>query len=67
MDNIEEAESIYSRIFPLKPTPKTIQIIALVLDKGKVTIPKTMREYLNLKKGDLAQLIVSKASGDKKE
>ena len=65
MDNIEEAESIYGRIFPLKPTPKTIQIIALVLDKGKVTIPKTMREYLNLKKGDLARLIISKANGDK--
>ncbi len=59
-----EAEKVYSRVFPQTPKTRTVKIVVLVRDEGRITIPKTMRYYLGLGKGDLARLVISKANGD---
>ena len=36
------------------------KIIARMLDNGKITIPQEVREYMNLRKGDYVEAIITK-------
>jgi len=42
------------------PTATQYKIIARVLDNGKITIPLDVRKYMNLKKGDYVEAIITK-------
>ncbi len=42
------------------PSATQYKIIARVLDNGKITIPLDVRKYMNLKKGDYVEAIITK-------
>jgi len=42
------------------PSGTQYKIIARVLDNGKITIPLDVRKYMNLKKGDYVEAIITK-------
>jgi bifunctional DNA-binding transcriptional regulator/antitoxin component of YhaV-PrlF toxin-antitoxin module len=39
---------------------KQYKIIARVLDNGKITIPLDVRRYMDLKKGDYVEAVITK-------
>ncbi len=42
------------------PSATQYKIIARVLDNGKITIPLDVRKYMDLKKGDYVEAIITK-------
>lgn len=62
-----EAEDKYGNTFYLEPNMKEFTCLVLMQNQGRVIIPKKVRCYLDLEKGALLQLTVSKVSGAKKD